>query len=423
MTVGVDKGLLISFWVRGGTLGQAPGNMENDNSDDPFGFWNDEPTRPLKRTHAGTRSHGETQQLPATRMVPVVRADRARPILALDAPRNPLMTRVAVLAGILALIPVGLSLRSDKTPVRAAEIKAVETVPVGKLPAPAPTVAVTAAPTTAASTTVAPTPVPSLAPATEAVVDTPAPTDPPTTPAPAPVVVKKKATPKPTTTPAPAATAAPATAPAPPPTAVQTAVNACVGTYKVVAGDSWSGIASRAKVTMKALLAANNATVNTVLLPGKNICLPAGATTPAAPAQKPPVTTQPPATTQPATTQPPATTAPPSTQPQAPANTFTKAEVAQIIRDVWPDALEDEAIRIATRESNLIPTVHNACCYGLFQIYYTAHRTWLASIGVTSAAQLYDPRINASAALALYNIAGWAPWGTSTPTTTTTVAP
>jgi hypothetical protein len=66
--------------------------------------------------------------------------------------------------------------------------------------------------------------------------------------------------------------------------------------------------------------------------------------------------------------------------------------------------------------------VRNSCCYGLFQIYYSAHKTWLASIGVTSAAQLYDPRVNASAALALYNTSGWAPWGTSSPTTTTAAA-
>jgi hypothetical protein len=86
---------------------------------------------------------------------------------------------------------------------------------------------------------------------------------------------------------------------------------------------------------------------------------------------------------------------------------------------VWPDDLEEEALRIATRESNLIHTAHNSCCYGLFQIYYNAHKTWLASIGVTSAAQLYDPQVNATAALALYRNAGWAPWATTSPTTTT----
>ena len=170
---------------------------------------------------------------------------------------------------------------------------------------------------------------------------------------------------------------------------------------------------------MKALLAANNATTQSLLLPGKTICLPDGAVTPAPTVTTPPATT-PPATTQPATTQPttpPATTVPVVTDPPPPANTFTKAQVAQIIRDVWPDDLEDEAIRIATRESGLIPTVRNSCCYGLFQIYYAVNKTWLASIGVTSATQLYDPTVNASAALSLYNVRGWAPWALA-PTTT-----
>jgi hypothetical protein len=191
-------------------------------------------------------------------------------------------------------------------------------------------------------------------------------------------------------------------------------------------------------VTMNALLAANGATTKTVLLPGNDICLPQGAVAPGPPSTKPPVTTQP-ATTQPATTQPkpapattqpqptttqpntpPATTVPTVTQPAPPANTYSKAAVAQIIRDVWPDDLEDEAIRIATRESGLIPTVRNYCCYGLFQIYYTVHKTWLAGMGITSAAQLYDPRVNATVAVALYNRSGWAPW--ALPTTTTTVS-
>jgi hypothetical protein len=235
-------------------------------------------------------------------------------------------------------------------------------------------------------------------------VITPAPTEPPAT------------APKVTTKPAVATTQAPA----PVATATQSADQACALTYKIVKGDSWSSIASRAKVSMKSLLAANGATVNTLLLPGKIICLPSGATAPAPAVTNPPATTQPP-TTQPkapTSTQPPATTAPPSTQPPAPANTYTRDQAAQIIRDVWPDDLEDEAVRIATRESNLIPTAHNYCCYGLFQIYYTAHRTWLANMGITSAAQLYDPRVNATAALALYRNSGWAPWATTTPTST-----
>jgi LysM repeat protein len=393
--------------------------MQHDNSDDPFGFWKDEPTRQLKRPQVGTRSHGET------RMVPVVRSERAKPLPEAHQPRNPLFTRVAVMIGVmLLLVPVALSLRNDKPGVRAAEIAGVDTVQVGKLPIAAPTVA-TAAPTTLATTTTVrqTTSAVVTSPPTRAIVTvaaTAAPTSPPTTAAKA----KKKA-------------AATTTTQAPPVTITQSADKApCTLTYVVAKGDAWSTIASRAKVTMKALLAANAATINTVLLPGKSICLPTGAVAPGPPATAPtttkPPTTKPPSTTAPATTQPkptptqtttpPATTAPATTQPPAPANTYTKAQVTQIIRDVWPDELEDEAIRIATRESNLNPTVHNSCCYGLFQIYYTAHRTWLATMGITSASQLYDPRTNATAALALYNSNGWAPWATSTPTPTTSVA-
>ncbi len=411
--------------------------MQHDNSDDPFGFWNDEPTRQLPRTHAGTRSHADwndepTRQLTRTnagtrshadpstetRMVPVVRAHRTRPMPVVRPPRNPLLVRVGLLAGVMLLfVPVAYSLRNDKRQVRATEIQAVDTIVVGRLPSPAPTEATKPATTVLITAAlVIATEAPTTPPPTEAVVVTPAPTDPPTTAAP-----KKKVVAKTTTTVA-AATAAPAAA-------TQSADKAaCTMTYTIAKGDAWSTIASRAKVTMKALLAANGATTSTLLLPGKSVCLPAGAVAPGppttnAPVAKPPATTQP-ATTQPkapAPTSPPSTTAPPVTQPKPPANTYTKAQVAQIIRDVWPDDLEDEAIRIATRESNLIPTVRNACCYGLFQIYYTAHKAWLASIGITSAAQLYDPLTNSTAALALYRNSGWAPWGTPA-TTTTTVA-
>jgi LysM repeat protein len=325
-----------------------------------------------------------------------------------------LVVRIGVMAGItLLLVPLALSMRDDQPKVRASNLQGVDTVLVGKMPAPAPTAI---ALDTDAPTTLAPTPVPSP-PSTEAiavtVAATAAPTDPPTT---APKV--KKAAAKATTTVAAVAK----------PVATQSADQACTTTYTVANGDAWSTIASRAGISMKVLLAANNATIKTVLLAGKSICLPAGATTPAPPTTKAPSTTQPkPATTQPkpATTQPatpPVTTPPATTQPPPPANTYTKAQVAQIIRDVWPDDLEDEAIRIATRESNLIPTVRNYCCYGLFQIYYSAHRTWLASMGITSAAQLYDPLTNATAAYALYRNSGWAPWATAPPTTTTVAA-
>lgn len=57
------------------------------------------------------------------------------------------------------------------------------------------------------------------------------------------------------------------------------AATACPGaSYVVVSGDSWSRIASRAGVTMTAVLQANNATTARVIHPGDLLCLPAGAT-------------------------------------------------------------------------------------------------------------------------------------------------
>jgi hypothetical protein len=159
------------------------------------------------------------------------------------------------------------------------------------------------------------------------------------------------------------------------------------------------------------------------LFPGRSICLPAGAGIPAppAPASSAPTTTNPPASTttravtaprpsRPAATQRPAPTktaaAPPQTTPASP------AEVQAIIRAVWPDDLESRALEIAHRESKFSPTAKNSCCYGVFQIYWSVHKSWLAGIGITSAEQLYDPTLNASAALALYQRAGsWGPWG------------
>jgi hypothetical protein len=102
---------------------------------------------------------------------------------------------------------------------------------------------------------------------------------------------------------------------------------------------------------------------------------------------------------------PVATTAPPP-----PPKTYTPAEVESIIREVWPDDLEDHALAIAQRESHLNPTSHNYCCYGLFAIYYEAGKRLLNSIGITSPAQLYDPWVNTRAALAIYQVAGWDPW-------------
>ena len=85
-------------------------------------------------------------------------------------------------------------------------------------------------------------------------------------------------------------------------------------------------------------------------------------------------------------------------------------DVEGLIRAAWPDDSENEAVRIATRESRLQPGARNSCCFGLFQINFAPHRAWLAGMGVTSAGQLLDAQTNINAALALYQAAGWSPW-------------
>jgi LysM repeat protein len=189
----------------------------------------------------------------------------------------------------------------------------------------------------------------------------------------------------------PASAKAPTTTGATAPAATGTGAG-CASNYTVQPGDSWTLIAKKAKVKVSALYAANGATAQTPLYAGRSMCLPAGA----APA---PTTTA----------APPNTPAPTTTVPQ---KSYTKAEVEAIIRAVWPDDLEDKALAIAWRESNHKPGVRNWCCFGLFQMHWNAHKKWLATIGVTDSSQLFDPLVNANAALTLYYRAGgWGPWG------------
>ena len=186
----------------------------------------------------------------------------------------------------------------------------------------------------------------------------------------------------------------------------------CGARYKLAAGDYWIRLADAAGVSLSNLLAVNEASVDTVLVPGRSICLPVGAATPAPP------TTAAPARTAPTNTSAPrsapataATRAPAATVPSRPA-AVPASQAVQIIRDVWPDDLEERALQIAWRESNHKSNVNNSCCYGLFQIHWTAHKSWLATIGVTSVTQLYDPTVNATAAYTLYQRSGgFGPWG------------
>lgn len=200
---------------------------------------------------------------------------------------------------------------------------------------------------------------------------------------------------------------------------------ACADEYELAEGDYWIRIADAADVRLADLLAANGATVNTVLVPGRTICLPAGASTPAPPTTAAPRSTTTSgagtstSTTGAPTTAAPTTAAPTTAAPTTAAPTTTNAappaapaDVEAIIRSVWPDEIEERALEIAWRESTYVPTARNSCCYGLFQIYWNVHKGWLDDLGITSVDQLYDPATNARAAYALYERAGgFGPWG------------
>jgi LysM repeat protein len=149
----------------------------------------------------------------------------------------------------------------------------------------------------------------------------------------------------------------------------------CSPNYVVKRGDSWWSIAESEGVTLRSLLKLNAAKTSTLIKPKDQVCVPLK---------------------------------------QAEAVTYKPSEVIQIIRDVWPDNLEDRAIAIARRESKLRPDVigiPNRCCYGLFQIYFKWHQSWLKSVGVQRPSDLLNPRTNAEAALEIYrrrgNFSAW----------------
>ena len=151
----------------------------------------------------------------------------------------------------------------------------------------------------------------------------------------------------------------------------------CAATYTVKSGDSWWRIAEKNNTNLRKVLTLNKAKKTTKLLVGSTVCVPA-------PAQVSP-----------------------------PAQKFTRAEVIQIIRDAWPDELEERALAIVQRESKFQPGAVSGsrCCYGLFQIYYRWHKNWLPTVGVNSAQELLNPILNAKAAYRMYQRNnGWGPW-------------
>ena len=157
---------------------------------------------------------------------------------------------------------------------------------------------------------------------------------------------------------------------------------ACTRQHSAKPNDSWSRLAARFKLSLRELLAMNSASARTAIFIGDAICV----------SQQPTVT--------------------------KPTETYTRRQVVAIIREVWPDEHEENALLVARRESNYVPTAVGGtrnCCYGLFQMYWSVHRSWLAKSGITEPSQLLDPRTNAEAALALFRRNGnsWRPWWTS----------
>ncbi len=198
------------------------------------------------------------------------------------------------------------------------------------------------------------------------------------------------------------------------PASTRSAAESCALRYEVRAGDFWIRIADGAGVPLSDVLAANSATIESVLLPGDRVCLPAGASMPS-----PPTTTVAPTTTTAPTAAP--TTAPTAAPTTAPTTTAaprptgsneSSDQVQAIIREVFPEDQHEMALRVARRESNYRPGVYNGhCCYGVFQIHWQAHRSWLANHGVTEPSHLLDARTNIRMAWVLYQRSGgWRPW-------------
>ena len=187
-----------------------------------------------------------------------------------------------------------------------------------------------------------------------------------------------------------------------PPGASAAAAETCTKTHTARRGESWWTISRKYRITLRRILDLNNARTSTKILIGDQVCVRA------APA---PTTTVPPDTVPPTTV--PTDTVPPTTVP-VPAPASAQA-VIQIIREEWPDHLEEKALQVAWRESNYKPRVVGGtrnCCWGLFQIYYEVHKGWLPTVGVNAPEDLLDARTNARAAYRIYQRSGsWRPWG------------
>ena len=202
----------------------------------------------------------------------------------------------------------------------------------------------------------------------------------------------------------------------------------CAGTYTVVAGDYWIRFVDSSGATLDEWLAANDAAPDTELHVGDELCIPAGAqaptptvaetappepATPATEAAQVPAPTAPPETSPPP---PPAPAPPPPVEAAAPGRVASTDEVQALIREIWPDDIEERALQIAYNEAKWRPDLHNWCCYGVFALYFDFVPANLkARYGVDDPSDLYDARTNISIAYEIYLLSGWDPWAQTDP--------
>ena len=204
----------------------------------------------------------------------------------------------------------------------------------------------------------------------------------------------------------------------------------CAGTYTVVAGDYWIRFVDSSGATLDEWLAANDAAPDTELHVGDELCIPAGAqaptptvaeTAPHEPATPATEAAQVPAPTAPPETSPPPpppveTAAPAPVGNQASGRVATTDEVQALIREIWPDDIEERALQIAYNEAKWRPDLHNWCCYGVFALYFDFVPANLkARYGVDDPSDLYDARTNISIAYEIYLLSGWDPWAQTDP--------
>lgn len=88
----------------------------------------------------------------------------------------------------------------------------------------------------------------------------------------------------------------------------------------------------------------------------------------------------------------------------------TPEENQLIIKNIWPDNTEQQALKIAQCESNFDENAVGPLGeLGLFQIYYKYHRKNLDKLGFVKD-DLYNPVVSTTYALELFKEAGWKPW-------------